>query len=74
MSSWTGEYVGRSADLVELILKSYMALTDHYARFVTHLQSSGTGKSRIHDELAKRMFYIPMSLASDGAYCMYLCL
>ncbi|KAI0302586.1 hypothetical protein BC826DRAFT_422138 [Russula brevipes] len=37
-----------------------------YARVVSHVQSSGTGKSRAHDELAKGIFYIPLNLAAPG--------
>ncbi|PPR07503.1 hypothetical protein CVT26_013472 [Gymnopilus dilepis] len=69
VSAWRTEYKGRTADLVEAILQDYMAATNHYARYVAHIQSSGTGKSRTHDELAKRRFYIPICLASpDQAF------
>ena len=36
-----------------------------YARCAAFTQSSGTGKSRMNDELAKSIFYIPMNLR-DG--------
>ncbi|KAF8875860.1 hypothetical protein CPB84DRAFT_1796248 [Gymnopilus junonius] len=57
MASWKAKYVGTSPDLFELVLGDYMQFTHHYAFCVSHLQSSGTGKSRVHDELAKRIFY-----------------
>ena len=73
VSAWRTEYKGRTADLVEAILQDYMAATNHYARYVAHIQSSGTGKSRTHDELAKRRFYIPICLASPVAHGISLC-
>lgn len=42
-----------------------------YARYATFTQSSGTGKSRMNDELAKSVLYIPINLAAkdaDGEY------
>ncbi|KAF8907965.1 hypothetical protein CPB84DRAFT_1768288 [Gymnopilus junonius] len=65
MASWKAKYVGTSPDLFELVLGDYMQFTHHYAFCVSHLQSSGTGKSRVHDELAKRIFYVPMNLAAE---------
>ena len=41
-----------------------------YARVVAHVQSSGTGKSRTHDELAKHILYIPLNLAAADADSM----
>ena len=38
---------------LELILNDYMQVTDPYARYVAHVQSSGTGKSRVHDEICE---------------------
>ena len=49
------------------ILRHYMKVQSLYSRVVPHVQSSGTGKSRTHDELAKRIFYIPLNLAAPGA-------
>ena len=55
--------------MLHSILRHYMlaATADLYARVVPHVQSSGTGKSRAHDELAKHILYIPLNLASQGA-------
>ena len=74
IDSWNGKFVGASANLIELILNDYMKATVHYARYVAHVQSSGTGKSRVHDELAKRILYIPINLASENAQGRYSCL
>ena len=47
-----------------------MSVESLYCRLVPHVQSSGTGKSRTHDELAKHIFYIPLNLAAKGATSM----
>ncbi|KAI0310213.1 hypothetical protein OF83DRAFT_1272611 [Amylostereum chailletii] len=39
---------------------------DPYAIVIAHVQSSGTGKSRMHDELAKHIVYVPICLASHS--------
>ena len=44
--------------------------TDLYAHVVPHVQPSGTGKSRAHDELAKHILCIPLNLAGPGASSM----
>ena len=64
VDSWKQDFVGFSAKLFLLILHDYMEASDPYARYVAEIQSSGTGKSRIQDELAKSILYIPISLAS----------
>ncbi|CAA7265136.1 unnamed protein product [Cyclocybe aegerita] len=37
-----------------------------YARYANLVQSSGTGKSRMNDELAKKILYIPINLSVIG--------
>ena len=66
VDSWKQKFVGFSAGLFLLILRDYMEASDPYARYVAEIQSSGTGKSRIQDELAKSILYIPISLASQN--------
>lgn len=44
-----------------------MASDNVYANYFTIVQSSGMGKSRVVDELAKSHFVIPMNLRSDGS-------
>ena len=66
VDSWKQDFVGFSAKLFLLILHDYMEASDPYARYVAEIQSSGTGKSRIQDELAKSILYIPISLASQN--------
>ena len=72
VDSWKQNFVGRSAGLFLLILRDYMKANGAYARYVAEIQSSGTGKSRIQDELAKVILYIPISLASENGHGAYL--
>ena len=72
VDSWEQEFVGGSAKLFLLILQDYMKAKDAYARYVSEIQSTGTGKSRIQDELAKSILYIPISLASENGHGAYL--
>lgn len=72
VNSWNGGFVGNSAKLFEDILKEYMKVNDAYARYVPVIQSSGTGKSKTQDELAKTILYIPICLASENAHGAYL--
>ncbi|KAI0310214.1 hypothetical protein OF83DRAFT_1178803 [Amylostereum chailletii] len=67
VNAWKFPFRGNSASLLHEILTSYSNLEgspEPYVRFVPHVQSSGTGKSRVHDELAKHVVYIPICLAS----------
>ena len=70
VKSWDKEFVGDITSALHDILRHYMTVTDLYCRAVPHVQSSGTGKSRTHDELAKRIFYIPLNLAAAGSTSM----
>jgi len=67
VKSWDSKFVGDIPTALHNILREYMKRPDLYARVVPHVQSSGTGKSRTHDELAKRVLYIPLNLAGPHA-------
>lgn len=76
VKSWDKEFVGDISERLLGILHSYMKdeTPPLYARVVPHVQSSGTGKSRAHDELAKYVLYIPLNLAGpDAARMLPLC-
>ena len=51
-----------------------MKAKNSYARYVAKIQSSGTGKSRTQDQVAKSILYIPINLASENAQGAFLCL
>ncbi len=65
MKSWKGSFRGSSADNLHEILKAYTKKpgNEYYARYVSIVQSSGTGKSRMNDELAKDIVYMPVNLS-----------
>ncbi|KAI9057967.1 hypothetical protein FKP32DRAFT_1289000, partial [Trametes sanguinea] len=69
-AAWTEPYKS-SGDMLESVLQMYMTDPKRdrmYARYASIIQSSGTGKSRMVDELAKKIFCIPMCLGSNQAY------
>ncbi|KAJ2969382.1 hypothetical protein NUW54_g12977 [Trametes sanguinea] len=67
-AAWQEPYK-HTGNMLERVLSVYMKDTsNHYARDASITQSSGTGKSRMVDELAKQIFCIPMSLGSKSAY------
>ena len=52
---------------------SRSGLEGRYARYASISQSSGTGKSRMVDELAKTILCLPMNLGStSGLSCLLL--
>ncbi|KAH9846272.1 hypothetical protein C2E23DRAFT_683962, partial [Lenzites betulinus] len=69
-TAWKEPYKN-SGDILESVLRDYVnedVLGQHYARYASITQSSGTGKSRMVDELAKKIFCIPIALGSNQAY------
>ena len=64
VKSWDTEFIGDISTMLHDILCYYMTIDikSLYARVVAHVQLSGTGKSRAHDELAKYILYIPLNL------------
>ena len=63
--------------MLERVLEAYANRSDFeakYARYASITQSSGTGKSRMVDELAKKMFCIPMNLSATvgSAYPLFV--
>ena len=71
VASWKESFRGGSADLLYRILTSYLedGYYNAYARHASFVQSSGTGKSRQMDELAKRVVSIPLNLKEDSENC-----
>ncbi|KAI0313063.1 hypothetical protein OF83DRAFT_1286464 [Amylostereum chailletii] len=72
VDSWRIPFRGRSARLLHAILMDHMKIDQlgrHDARYTTHIQSAGAGKSRSHDELAKHVLYIPLNLAPNDTTC-----
>ncbi|KAA1471223.1 hypothetical protein DENSPDRAFT_99917 [Dentipellis sp. KUC8613] len=72
VASWFREFRGDSADVLYKTLKSYCKPPGSgpgpYARYAAFVQSSGTGKSRQIDELAKRIVCIPINLQDHSEF------
>jgi hypothetical protein len=68
-SAWDMAYQGGTADLLEGIAVSATLdpefLTRPYTNQISIIQSSGTGKSRAVDELAKKLFTLPFNFRED---------
>ena len=78
VTSWKADFRGDSVDLLYKILNSYMGkeYSQAYVRYASFVQSSGTGKSRQMDELAKRVVSIPLNLndvRQDGKGFWFFC-
>jgi hypothetical protein len=70
--SWEREFGGDAAEALWSYIKNHYNTTDGriYAHYAAIVQSSGMGKSRTVDELAKKHFVIPINLRgphSQGA-------
>lgn len=65
MVAWNQEYLGDChTNLYNNI--NNMDTSEPYSSIVAILQSSGTGKSRMVDELAKLIFTIPMNIRNPN--------
>lgn len=79
MASWGARFVGTADEAFIDTLDAYVAGSDkvshYYARFISIVQSSGMGKSRMIDQVAKTKFVLPFNLRkdSDGKCCICSC-
>ncbi len=67
-TSWEREYKGVVADQLWKYVKKHFntsSTSKTYAHYTAIVQSSGTGKSRAVDELAKLHFVIPLCLRHE---------
>jgi len=62
--AWTVPYQGNYSDLLSKAITEMNALSygKSYANFAPIVQSSGTGKSRLVDQVAVSIFTIPFNL------------
>ncbi|RPD71010.1 hypothetical protein L226DRAFT_513675 [Lentinus tigrinus ALCF2SS1-7] len=71
VAAWTLPYQG-SADALETAMVEYMRKDAQdgrrYARYAPFMQSSGTGKSRMNDELAKKILYLPINIGKTDCF------
>ncbi|TFK53301.1 hypothetical protein OE88DRAFT_1724200 [Heliocybe sulcata] len=64
--SWDREFKGTAVDVLLKTLSSFMERDpEPYARYAGIVNSSGTGKSRIVDELGKRVVVVPILSAKS---------
>ena len=63
-------YQGDYATLLRKTISDYLTDDNVLARFTTFVQSSGMGKSRMVDEMARKVIVLPVCLSE--ADCMYL--
>ncbi|KAF8601771.1 hypothetical protein BDV93DRAFT_524526 [Ceratobasidium sp. AG-I] len=64
VQAWSTPYLGPTAAHLENVLRNMNQARGElqYANFVPLVQSSGTGKSRAVDEVARRLFTLPFNL------------
>ncbi|KAI9434407.1 hypothetical protein F5148DRAFT_998459 [Russula earlei] len=61
--AWSGQFKGDLANVLLKTIADYLCRQwDSYARLTTIINSSGTGKSRIVDQLGKEVITVPMCL------------
>lgn len=67
LKSWEEDYIGSAADtLFDTIQKHAANKLEFYAPYLSIIQSSGMGKSRMVDELSKRILVIPVNIRVGG--------
>lgn len=66
--AWVAPYYGETVNLLKTAIDNMNASRGNcdYTNFIPIIQSSGTGKSRAVDELAKQIFTIPLNLSLPG--------
>ena len=62
MKSWTAEFKGHAAKVLLDTISVYLVQKDVYAQHANIVNSSGTGKSCMVDELGKAIITMPLCL------------
>lgn len=68
MDAWKGEFRGNAAETLLDTISVYLAQGGVYSYHANILNSSGTGKSRLVDELSKSVITVPMCLRPEGSH------
>jgi hypothetical protein len=67
VNAWSGEFKGKAAKVLLQTISNYLAKArTPYTRHAPIVNSSGTGKSRMVDELATQIITVPMCLREAG--------
>ncbi len=61
-NAWTTQYLGDAPEVLWTRIKKAMKQANLYAKYLAIVQSSGTGKSRMIEELSKKHLVIPVNL------------
>ena len=65
---WSENYSGRALDALEEMIHSHEARdTAHYSKYISIIQSSGMGKSRLASEASKEVFSICFTFRLDNS-------
>ena len=64
-NAWITEYRGEAPAALWTRIKKAMQQADLYAKYLAIVQSSGTGKSRMIEELSKKHLVIPVKVRED---------
>jgi|SRR6267142_414164 len=68
VDAWGSKFEGNAADVLLATISSYLhSQRNVYARHTCIVNSSGTGKSRMVDELSRRVITVPMCFRKDEA-------
>src|SRR6266404_6949092 len=68
VDSWNATFRGSAAKVLLMTVSTYLdKRRDVYARYTSMVNSSGTGKSRMVDEVATKIVTIPMCLREEGS-------
>ena len=63
LHSWDATFCGNTAEILLMTISAYLDKQRHfYAHFATMVNSSGTGKSHMVDQVAMKVITIPMCL------------
>jgi hypothetical protein len=75
IQAWKAKYIGNSHRILLQAIDKLNDEREHYAKIIAMIQSSGTGKSKTMDEIAKERVLFPLCLREDigvdyyGANC-----
>ncbi len=74
-NAWTTQYRGDAPEVLWTRIKKAMKQANLYARCLAIVQSSGTGKSRMIEELSKKHLVIPVNLrgSNESGLSLFFC-
>jgi hypothetical protein len=67
LGSWKLKFKGKAADVLLNTISTYLCQKNVRVQHCSIVNSSGTGKSRMVDELATRIITVPMCLRKSGS-------